>query len=308
MAGSSLFVLIDDIAALLDDVALMTKVAAKKTTGVLGDDLALNAQQLTGISADRELPIIWSVAKGSFKNKFILVPLAMLISAFIPWLIMPLLMIGGAYLCFEGFEKVLHTFTHKPAVHAETEFTEPLQSNLAPEYEAQKIKGAIRTDFILSAEIIVIALGVVSHLSLPVQAFVLAIIAIAVTVGVYGIVAAIVKLDDLGLYLLTDTTESALANVKRKFGLGLVNAAPKLMKFLAVVGTVAMFLVGGEIIAHGLPFVHHLQESVLALVTQAAVLLSVLSLMMNMLVGGLAGGLVFGVVALGSALKNKVSA
>lgn len=307
MAGSSLFVLIDDIAALLDDVALMTKVAAKKTTGVLGDDLALNAQQLTGISADRELPIIWSVAKGSFKNKFILVPMAMLISAFIPWLIMPLLMIGGAYLCFEGFEKVLHTFAHKPVTYAEAEFNEPLPSNLTPEFEAQKIKGAIRTDFILSAEIIVIALGVVSHLALPVQALVLAVIAIAVTIGVYGIVAAIVKLDDLGLYLLKNNSATVFASIKRKLGLGLVNAAPKLMKLLGVVGTVAMFLVGGEIIAHGLPFVHHLQLAILAAVAEIAVLPSVLSLAMNMFVGGLAGGLVFVLVSLASALKNKAS-
>lgn len=308
MAGSSLFVLIDDIAALLDDVALMTKVAAKKTTGVLGDDLALNAQQLSGMSADRELPIIWAVAKGSFKNKFILVPMAMLISAFIPWLIMPLLMIGGAYLCFEGFEKVLHSVTHKADSTIKKDPLEHLQENLTPEFEAQKIKGAIRTDFILSAEIIVIALGVVSHLALPVQALVLAIIAIAVTVGVYGIVAAIVKLDDLGLYLLKDQAVTAISKIKRKLGLGLVNAAPKLMKLLGFVGTVAMFLVGGEIIAHGLPFIHHLQTSAVSLAADITLLPSLLSLFMNMLVGGLAGGLVFGLLGIFSVIKQKVIA
>ncbi|SFN63138.1 hypothetical protein SAMN05216516_11261 [Izhakiella capsodis] len=256
MAASSLLTLLDDIATLLDDISLMGKVAAKKTAGVLGDDLSLNAQQVTGVKANRELPVVWGVFKGSFWNKVILVPLALLISAFAPWGITPLLMLGGAYLCYEGAEKVLHSLLH--ASQAET--AHQRQQRLAKEatqdakaYEKRKIKGAVRTDFILSAEIVAITLGVVSDAPLLNQVVVLSLIALAVTVGVYGIVAAIVKLDDLGLWLNQRT--SALMQ-----GVGgmLLAFAPLLMKLLSAVGTLAMFLVGGGIIIHGIPVIHHL--------------------------------------------------
>ena len=243
MAGASLLALIDDIASILDDVAAMTKVAAKKTAGVLGDDLALNAQQVAGVHADRELPVVWAVAVGSLKNKGILVPAALAISAFLPWLVTPLLMIGGLYLCFEGVEKLAHKFLHPVA---EAEAVEEVS-------EADKIQGAIRTDFVLSAEIIVIALGTVADKPFMTQVAVLTGIGVLRTVGVYGIVAAIVKMDDLGLYWVGKT--NALLRV---MGRGLLLAAPKLMKALAVLGTAAMFLVGGSILVHGLPPVHHL--------------------------------------------------
>ncbi|OUS24105.1 hypothetical protein A9Q98_14155 [Thalassotalea sp. 42_200_T64] len=265
MAGSSLFALIDKIAVALDDVALMTKIAAKKTAGVLGDDLALNAQQVQGVNADRELPVVWAVAKGSFINKLILVPSALLISAFIPWLITPLLMIGGLYLCFEGVEKIAHSFfTSKEDKEAEHQqdleaLTDPQIDML--EYEQEKVKGAIKTDFILSAEIIVIALGTVQDKSILEQTSVVSLIAILMTVGVYGLVAAIVKLDDLGLYLIKQPIENSFSTVKQFFGKMLLGFAPKLMKTLAIVGTAAMFLVGGGIIVHGLPFLHHWAES-----------------------------------------------
>lgn len=247
MAFASLFALLDDIATVLDDVSVMTKVAAKKTAGVLGDDLALNAQQVAGAKANRELPIVWQVAKGSFINKLILVPIALLLSAFIPALITPLLMIGGAYLCFEGAEKIVHTFFHKSQAEDEGESEEPQAFD-----EKTKIRGAIRTDFILSAEIVIIALGTVSDMSLAIKATVLSIIAIAMTVGVYGLVAGIVKIDDVGFWLLKKP--SALA---KKVGQFLVGFTPYLMKFLSIAGTVAMFLVGGSIILHGLPMLEH---------------------------------------------------
>ena len=258
MAGSSLFMLIDDIAALLDDIALMTKVAARKTAGVLGDDLALNAQQVTGVSADRELPVVWAVAKGSLRNKAILVPSAMVISYFTPWAITPLLMAGGAYLCFEGAEKIFHSLLvkHKtaPAQAALTLATlnDP-EINLVA-YERDKISGAIRTDFILSAEIITITLGTVVAQNLLTQAAVLSLIALVMTIGVYGIVAGLVKLDDLGLYLYQRPNARKF---QQSLGRMLLNAAPWLMKFLSVAGTVAMFLVGGGILAHGLAPLHH---------------------------------------------------
>jgi predicted DNA repair protein MutK len=258
VAGSSLLTLLDDIATILDDVALMTKVAAKKTAGVLGDDLALNAQQVTGVRAEREIPVVAAVAKGSFINKLILVPVALTISAFAPWLITPLLMLGGAFLCFEGVEKLAHKFLHKP----EEEHQQKLQA-LADDkvdlvtYEKDKIKGAVRTDFILSAEIIVITLGTVAHVPFSKQVIVLSIIAIVMTIGVYGIVAGIVKLDDLGLYM--SRKSSAFI---RSVGNGIVKAAPYLMKSLSVIGTVAMFMVGGGILTHGLATVHHLIEDI----------------------------------------------
>lgn len=257
MAGSSLLALIDDIATLLDDVAVMTKVAAKKTAGVLGDDLALNAQQVAGVRAERELPVVWAVAKGSFINKVILVPAALLISAFIPWLIAPLLMLGGAYLCFEGFEKLAHKFLHSKA-EDETHHQELVAAVVNPDvdlvaFEKEKIKGAIRTDFVLSAEIIVIALGSAAAAAFATQAAVVVSIALIMTVGVYGFVALIVKLDDIGLHMAQKQNTLSVA-----IGRGLVAAAPQLMKFLSVLGTAAMFMVGGGIITHGIPVVHHL--------------------------------------------------
>ncbi len=259
MAASSFFALIDDIAAILDDVAVLSKVAAKKTAGVLGDDLALNAQQVAGVQADRELPVVWAVAKGSMVNKFILVPSALAISALLPAAITPLLMAGGAYLCFEGFEKLYHHY-------AEREEEEQHQAELIEALadvsvdlvalEKDKIKGAIRTDFILSAEIIVIALGTVAGLPFAQQVGTLATVAILMTVGVYGLVAGIVKLDDAGLYL----TQRASA-IAKLVGRMLLAAAPMLMKALSVLGTVAMFMVGGSILGHGLPFMHGLTES-----------------------------------------------
>ena len=248
MAGSSLLVLLDDIAAVLDDVALMTKVAAKKTAGVLGDDLALNAQQVSGVRADRELPVVWAVAKGSFRNKLILVPAALAISAFAPWAVTPLLMLGGAYLCFEGFEKLAHPFMHSKAEDQGKH--QALQQAVADAevdlvaFEKDKVKGAIRTDFILSAEIIAITLGIVSESPLLQQVVVLSGIAIVMTVGVYGLVGGIVKLDDAGLYLSQKTGDGVWSGFQRSFGRGLLSTAPYMMKSLSVIGTAAMFMVG----------------------------------------------------------------
>ncbi len=264
MAGSSLLTLIDDIASLLDDVAAMTKLATKKTAGVLGDDLALNAQQVTGVRAERELPVVWAVAKGSVVNKAILVPAALAISAFLPWAIVPLLMLGGAFLCFEGVEKLVHKWLHRAEVEVEQEarlvaVADPGIDLVA--MERDKIKGAIRTDFVLSAEIIVIALGTVATASFSRQLGTLVGISVVMTVGVYGLVAGIVKLDDLGLYL----TQRASA-AKQAIGRGILAAAPWLMKFLSVAGTAAMFLVGGGILVHGIGPLHHwVQEALPAL-------------------------------------------
>lgn len=260
MAASSLLVLIDDIAAVLDDVALMTKVAAKKTAGVLGDDLALNAEQVAGVRAERELPVVWAVAKGSLLNKVILVPTALLISAFIPFLVSPLLMLGGVYLCYEGVEKLVHSWLH-PKKDGHIEELETALADVDIDmvaFEANKIKGAIRTDFILSAEIIVITLGSVAASPMSQQVVVVALIAFAMTVGVYGLVALIVKLDDLGLYLMDKSREPS--GVQYKFGTVLLMAAPKLMKFLSLAGTAAMFLVGGGILSHNFEPLHHLAQ------------------------------------------------
>ncbi|MFK8053764.1 MAG: DUF808 domain-containing protein [Woeseiaceae bacterium] len=256
--ASSLFLLLDDIATVLDDVAVMTKVAAKKTAGVLGDDLALNAQQVTGVRAERELPVVWAVFKGSALNKLILVPVALLISAIAPWAITPLLMMGGTFLCFEGAEKILHKFFHAKEAEADKQ---ALREALAkPEVdlravERDKIKGAIRTDFILSAEIIVISLGTVAGQSLGVRFGVLAAIAVIMTIGVYGLVAGIVKLDDGGMALTQKDSSFA-----KKLGGAILFAAPWLMRFLSFFGTAAMFLVGGGIVAHGIPALHHIEE------------------------------------------------
>lgn len=256
----SLLALLDDISTILDDVALMTKVAARKTAGVLGDDLALNAQQVSGVRADRELPVVWSVAKGSLVNKMILIPAALLISALAPSLITPLLMVGGGYLCFEGAEKIFHR--RKKQLHpeqAEIESFPTLDPNDLLKQEKKKIKGAIRTDFVLSAEIIVISLGTVPlESSLPLKAAVLSLIGILMTAGVYGLVAGIVKLDDFGFWLLRKGREKSLLN---RFGQLMVESTPYLMRFLTLVGTAAMFLVGGGILAHGLPGLHHLYEN-----------------------------------------------
>ncbi len=258
--ASSLLALIDDIASVLDDVAVLSKLAAKKTAGVLGDDLALNAQQVAGVSADRELPVVWAVARGSFVNKAILVPAALAISAFVPMAITPLLMLGGAYLCFEGFEKVAHRFLHgtqevdKHRAELTQALADPSVDLVA--LEKDKIQGAVRTDFILSAEIIAITLGTVATQPLATQATVVAGIAVLMTVGVYGVVAGIVKLDDLGLWLSRRASGAAQA-----FGRGILAAAPWLMKLLSVAGTVAMFLVGGGILVHGIAPLHHAVEA-----------------------------------------------
>lgn len=293
MAGSSLLTLIDDIATLLDDVAVMTKVAAKKTAGVLGDDLALNAQQVAGVSAERELPVVWAVAKGSLVNKVILVPAALLISAFVPVLIAPLLMIGGAYLCFEGFEKIAHKFLHSKA-EDEAHHQELIAAVANPQvdlvaFEQEKIKGAIRTDFVLSAEIIVISLGSAAAAAFATQAAVVVSIALIMTVGVYGFVALIVKLDDIGLHMTHK--QNAVSAV---LGRGLVAAAPKLMKLLSILGTAAMFMVGGGIITHGVPIAHHFIEA-LAHATEPVGWLT--SSVLNGVAGIVVGALVLVVVS-----------
>jgi predicted DNA repair protein MutK len=293
MAGASLFALLDDIATVLDDVALLTKVAAKKTAGVLGDDLALNAQQVAGVKAEREIPVVWAVAKGSFVNKLILVPAALLISAVAPWAVTPLLMIGGAFLCYEGFEKLAHRFLHSKA-EDEAEKAALLKAVEDPAvdvvaFEKEKIKGAIRTDFILSAEIIVISLGTVADAAFGMRVAVLSGIALLMTVGVYGLVAGIVKLDDLGLWLAKK--QSALM---RAIGTGLVRSTPWLMKGLSVAGTAAMFLVGGGIIVHGLPgeTLHHLSEGPW-------------SMLVGLVAGLITGALVLGAVVLVQKILRK---
>ena len=265
MASVGLLALIDDIATLLDDVTLMTKVAAKKTAGVLGDDLALNAQQVSGIDASRELPVVWAVAKGSLINKLILVPAALAISAFLPWLVTPLMMLGGLYLCFEGVEKLAHKYIHDEA-EDDAHHNELVHAVTTPEidiaeFERSKIKGAIRTDFILSAEIIVISLGVAQGAPIMTQTIVVSLIALVMTFGVYGLVAGIVKFDDAGLALITSAGKDWFAKVKRAVGQSILWLAPKFMKFLSVVGMLAMFLVGGGILVHGLAFLHHWLES-----------------------------------------------
>ena len=271
MAAANLLALIDDIASVLDDVALLTKVAAKKTAGVLGDDLALNAQQVAGVKADRELPVVWAVAKGSFLNKAILVPSALAISAFAPWAVTPLLMIGGAFLCYEGFEKLAHRFLRGKDEDAarRTELVSALADPAVDvvAFEKEKIKGAVRTDFVLSAEIIAITLGTVSASPFITQVVVLCGIAVVMTVGVYGFVAGIVKLDDGGLHLSRKAGSSAWARFQRAVGFGILKAAPFLMKGLSIVGTAAMFLVGGGILMHGLPA---LQRGIEALVQRVA--------------------------------------
>ena len=302
MAGSSLLVLIDDIAAVLDYVALMTKMAAKKTAGVLGDDLALNAQQVSGVRAEREVPVVWAVAKGSFRNKLILVPAALAISAFAPWLVTPLLMLGGAYLCFEGFEKLAHTFLHSKA-EDQAGHEQLLEAVANPDvdlvaFEKDKIKGAVRTDFILSAEIIAITLGTVADAPLMQQVVVLSGIAIVMTVGVYGLVAGIVKLDDLGLWLTQKPGQLA-----KSVGGVILRAAPYMMKSLSVIGTAAMFMVGGGILTHGVPAAHHLIEG---LTGQTAAVIGGFSVLMPTLLNAVAGIIAGAVVLVGVTLFSKL--
>lgn len=306
MAAASLLTLIDDIASVLDDVSILTKVAAKKTAGVLGDDLALNAQQVTGLQPDRELPVVWAVAKGSFVNKLILVPSALAVSAFAPWAVTPLLMIGGAFLCYEGSEKLarrmMHDQAEDEAQHADhvKALTDTNVDLVA--FEKTKIKGAIRTDFILSAEIIAITLGTVAESPFVTQVAVLSGIAMIMTVGVYGLVAGIVKLDDAGLYLSRQSRDGARASFQRAVGRGILRAAPWLMKFLSVAGTAAMFLVGGGILVHGIGPLHHMIEAVGSMTAGIAAAGPVLAVLVPMVLNGLAGvvagGVVLGVVAL----------
>jgi len=309
MAGSSLLALIDDITTVLDDVALLTKVAAKKTAGVVGDDLAVNANQVTGVDPRRELPVVWAVAKGSLLNKAILVPAALAISAIAPWAITPLLMLGGLFLCYEAFEKVAHRFLHarreEDAAHrAELEqaIADPQVDLVA--FEKQKIQGAIRTDFILSAEIIAIALGTAAGETLSRQAGVLGVIALAMTVGVYGLVAAIVKFDDVGLYL----AKRPAARLSQALGRGILRATPWFMKSLSVLGTLAMFLVGGGILTHGIHALGGPIESAALAAAQwpgvGSLLHAMLPVLANLLVGLLAGALVLGAVGLVARLRR----
>lgn len=314
MPAASLLTLIDDIASVLDDVAALTKVAAKKTAGVLGDDLALNAQQVNGVRADRELPVVWAVAKGSALNKAILVPVALAVSALLPWAVTPLLMVGGTYLCFEGVEKLAHKFLHGPAEEAarHDELVRELADPAVDVVEAEKdkIKAAVRTDFILSAEIITIALGVVATAPFTTVVAVMVGVAILMTVGVYGLVAAIVKLDDAGLYLSRGGGSGALGRLRRGLGVAILRASPLLMKGLSVAGTAAMFLVGGGILSHGISPVHHAVEGLAsragALPGVGPLLGGLTSAALNALVGLLAGALALGAFALSKRVSRAL--
>jgi uncharacterized protein len=302
MAGTSLLALIDDIATLLDDVSVLTKVAAAKTAGVLGDDLALNAQQVAGVQAERELPVVWAVAKGSFKNKLILVPTALAISAFIPWAVTPLLMVGGAFLCYEGFEKLAHKFMHSKH-EEETEHSELVEAVNNPAvdmaaFEREKIEGAIRTDFVLSAEIIAITLGTVATEAFGIQVAVLSGIGVIMTAGVYGIVAGIVKLDDAGLFLSKRKGDGSLSKIQRSIGKSILLAAPYLMKGLSIAGTAAMFIVGGGILTHGVPvmseWIHGLEHEAGTIPSIGWIVGGVTPTLVNGLVGVMAGAVVLG--------------
>jgi predicted DNA repair protein MutK len=308
MAGASLLTLIDDIATILDDVSVMTKVAAKKTAGVLGDDLALNAQQVSGVNADRELPVVWAVAKGSAINKLILVPTALVISAFAPWAVTPLLMLGGLFLCYEGVEKLFHQYFH----HEEVNHSAPKkligqdESLTVETSEKEKIAGAVRTDFVLSAEIIVITLGTVATAAFSKQVVVLVAIAAIMTIGVYGLVAGIVKLDDGGLYLTKSTGKNGWAEFKRKVGHGILAFAPYMMKTLSVVGTAAMFLVGGAILTHGIPAVHHWIEN-FATSLNNGFLHAVVPALLNGLFGIIAGAAALLIISIVKQLLDKLN-
>jgi predicted DNA repair protein MutK len=301
--AASLLALIDDIATVLDDVALLTKLATKKTAGVLGDDLALNAQQVAGVRAERELPVVWAVAKGSALNKAILVPAALAISAIAPWAVIPLLMVGGLYLCYEGFEKIAHKLLHSKAedgAHREALAQALTDPNVdLRQIEKDKIKGAVRTDFILSAEIITIALGTVATAPIGTRVMVLIGIALVMTIGVYGLVGAIVKLDDVGLYLIRQT-RGGFARLQQSVGRGILAFAPYLMKTLSIAGTAAMFLVGGGILVHGIPLLHHWNEGLAHAAAQAggSVAGAIAPWLASGVAGIVAGGLVVGVVTL----------
>ncbi len=302
MAAGSLLTLLDDIATILDDVSLMTKVAAKKTAGVLGDDLALNAQQVSGVRAERELPVVWAVFKGSAVNKLVMVPAALFLSALFPWIITPLLMIGGAFLCYEGFEKVAHRLLHSRE-EEEEDHTKRVQAvadrqvNMV-QFEKQRIRGAIRTDAILSAEIIVIALGTVQEAELAVRIGVVSLIAALMTIGVYGLVAGIVKLDDVAMHLMEKTGESRIVALQNRLGGMVLSFAPVLMKSLAVLGTAAMFLVGGGIIAHGLPllaeWLHDIEDYAHTLPVARDLFSDLASLVFNGVTGVVVGGVLVG--------------
>ncbi|WP_077338748.1 DUF808 domain-containing protein [Pseudocolwellia agarivorans] len=310
MAGASLLTLIDDIATILDDVAILSKVAAKKTAGVLGDDLALNAEQVSGVKANRELPVVWAVTKGSFLNKLILVPAALVISAFAPSFITILLVIGGLFLCYEGVEKVVEKIFHRKNNHKQ-HVKNVINSDVdIVALEKNKIKGAIRTDFVLSAEIVVIVLGTLQDASFEMQVMVLSSMALLITVGVYGLVAAIVKLDDLGLYLLKQSLSGSFSTLKKALGRGLLTFAPLLMKTLAIVGTIAMFLVGGGIIVHSIEFIHHIISDLISW-TNSLInfdLKSAISILFEGLVGVIAGAILLPIVSLGIRLKKSVKA
>lgn len=310
--ATSLLALIDDIATILDDVAVLSKVAAKKTAGVLGDDLALNAQQVSGVRAERELPVVWAVCKGSLVNKLILVPAALVISFFIPWAVTPLLMVGGAYLCFEGFEKLAHKFFHSDAnddAHAEElirALANPAVDLLA--LERDKVKGAIRTDFVLSAEIIAITLGTVQNQPWQTQLTVLSGIAVLMTFGVYGFVAGIVKIDDAGLFLIRRPATGLLGRLQHALGRGLLHTAPWLMKGLAVAGTVAMFLVGGGILVHGLVPLRHAVEAAVAAVGGAVGGAPWVATLLPLLADAVAGVVAGALVLLGLTMVQRVRA
>lgn len=304
MAAANLLALLDDIATMLDDIAVMSKMAAKKTAGVLGDDLALNANQVQGVKPDREIPVVMAVAKGSFINKLILVPAALLISAFVPVLITVLLVIGGLYLCFEGAEKLLHKwfFSHDDEDNAETRLNKLSDSSVdLVAMEKDKIKGAIRTDFILSAEIVVITLGSIQEADLMSQILILSGLSVAFTVGVYGLVAAIVKMDDFGLYLLRKSLTGSFNTAQRLGGRFMLTAAPALMKFLSIAGTIAMFLVGGGILTHSIGFLHHIAEAFIALAPSFSLLLSITF-------DGIAGVVAGAIIALALQAWTKIRA
>jgi len=309
MPAASLLTLIDDISAMLDDVATMTKVAAGKTSAVMGDDLALNAEQVAGVRVERELPVVWEVAKRSFINKLILVPAALVISAFLPAAIVPLMMIGGLFLCYEGFEKIAHKFLHsRDLVATPTTDAKTAPSPIAiltpadlTALERTKVKGAVRTDFVLSAEIIVITLGTLTAASFGQQVLVLSLIAIGATVLVYGLVAGIVKLDDLGLAL-----RARGAGVQRALGSGILRATPVMMKGLSILGTVAMFTVGGSILVHGTPIVEHQVEAITSAVgTPGSVLATVTRTVLDAVSGVLAGGVAVAVMTVAKRVGGK---
>ena len=293
MAGG-IFAILDDVAMLLDDTAVMSKVAAKKTAGLLGDDLAVNAEKATGFRASRELPVIWAITKGSFINKLIILPLAFLLSAFLPWLIVPILLLGGAYLCYEGAEKVVEWFfphEKKPIAAEQTADRKEIVSR-----EKDKIKAAVRTDFILSIEIIVITLDTVIDQPLTVQIMVVSLISLLATVGVYGLVALLVRMDDVGIYLLTRATsrKGAYARFLSGVGRSLVNALPKVIRLLSVVGTIAMLLVGGGMYVHNIDLIHHALEILPMLAAE-------------LLVGLVVGAILLGVMHAAHSVLNRTS-